>query len=64
MLDYIVKKVISRKLLVFGLATAALFFDKINGGEWITISSVYLGFQAVQDTVTNMISKRLSSAAD
>ena len=42
-------KVISRKLLVWIVATGFLYFGKISGDEWCGLSLAYIGAQACVD---------------
>lgn len=46
-LDKIVGKMVSRKLLVWLVATAGVPFGFITGDAWVQISMVYIGTQAV-----------------
>ena len=42
---------ISKKLLAFLIACIALFTDKMNGEQWMVMSSVYIGTQGVIDSI-------------
>jgi len=53
-IDIILSKFISRKLLVFLIVTIALFYDKVNGKEWINVAMVYIGTQAVIDSIIKL----------
>ena len=46
-LDKLVGKMVSRKLLVWLVATAGVPFGFITGDAWVQISIVYIGTQAV-----------------
>jgi len=46
-LDKLVGKMVSRKLLVWLVATAGVPFGFITGEDWVQISMVYIGTQAV-----------------
>lgn len=50
-IDWLLSKAISKKLLVFGVATVLLFLDKISGDEWLMISCIYISAQGVIDTI-------------
>lgn len=50
-LDKLVGKAISRKLLVWLVATAGVPLHFITGEEWIQISMIYIGSQAAMDFV-------------
>ena len=54
-LDRFVSKVVSRKLLVWGTATAALFVGKVDPESWIQVCMVYLGSQAALDFALNYV---------
>ncbi len=47
-------KLLSRKLLAFGVATAALFTGWLTGGDWMTIAVAYVGSQAFVDVVERL----------
>jgi hypothetical protein len=51
-IDFILNKLISRKLLVFIICTLLLIFEKVNSDNWITIAGIYIGGQAIIDAVT------------
>lgn len=52
LLDVISEKVLSRKLMVWIVATAFLGFGKITPDEWMGISLGYIGVQGVTDLAT------------
>lgn len=49
LIDVLSEKVLSRKLLVWIMATIFLGFDKITPDEWMGISLGYIGIQGVAD---------------
>ncbi|MCK4245546.1 MAG: hypothetical protein KAX20_07980 [Candidatus Omnitrophica bacterium] len=49
LLDNILGRFSSRKLLVWGIATAALFYAKIPADQWVNISVAYISGQSVVD---------------
>ena len=53
-LDLWIGKFISRKLLVFLVCTVALFWEKVNGSEWVNVAMVYIGSQAVIDAIVKL----------
>lgn len=53
-IDIFLNKFISRKLLVFLIVTIALFYDKISGKEWINVAMIYIGTQAVIDSIIKL----------
>lgn len=50
-LDKLVGKAVSRKLLVWLVATAGVPLHFITGEDWIQISMIYIGSQAAMDFV-------------
>ena len=56
-LDTILNKFVSRKLLVFLICTIALFWDKIEGKEWVNVAMIYVGTQAVIDAIVKLRAK-------
>lgn len=48
-IDMILGYTISKKLSVFIAGSFFLYFDKINGEQWITIASIYVGVQGIID---------------
>lgn len=53
-LDTIVNKLISRKLMVFVVSVVALFNGNITGDNWIVVSTAYIGTEAVIDAVVRL----------
>lgn len=49
--DVILAKLISRKLLVFGVATGLLMWYGLDPDTWGLIAMIYVGGQSVIDTV-------------
>tara|TARA_Y100000310_G_scaffold248236_1_gene254043 strand:+ start:1467 stop:1706 length:240 start_codon:yes stop_codon:yes gene_type:complete len=52
MLDKGVAKLVSRKLLVWGTATVALFSGAVPAEQWVEICLLYIGSQAAVDIVS------------
>jgi len=50
-------KAISKTFFVFLIATASLYFDKINGTQWITIATVYIGSTKITETMLKLKEK-------
>lgn len=48
-IDTIVTKLISRKLLAFGLATYLLAQNNLDSGDWTIITCIYIGVQGAID---------------
>ena len=49
-LDSKLSKFISRKFLVWISASGLLMADKIDGEQWVYVSMIYIGTQAVIDS--------------
>ena len=49
MLDAVQEKLISRKLLVFGVATALMYFSDLSSVTWGMIAVTYIGGQTAID---------------
>jgi len=47
--DSFLERYLSRKLMVWFATTVLLFFDKIDGDQWIAISLAYIGAQGLAD---------------
>ena len=50
-LDVVLSKVVSRKLLVFGVATGLFAWFGLDPDTWGLIAMIYVGGQSVIDTV-------------
>ena len=48
-LDSITQKYISRKFLVFVIGTLLCLFNNLESSDWVIISSIYIGSQAIVD---------------
>ena len=51
LLDKLLEKAISRKLLVFLTATGLMAWDGLSSETWGMVAIVYIGGQAVVDTM-------------
>ena len=56
-LDRVLKKSISKKLLVFLIATILMFLTKITGEQWVNVSIVYIGTQGAVDFIKEIRAK-------
>ena len=54
LLDKGLQKLVSRKLLAWGTATALLLFADLTSGDWVIITTVYIGGQTVVDAVARL----------
>ena len=50
-MDIVLGKIISRKLLVFGVATGLLMWYGLDPDTWGLIAMIYVGGQSIIDTV-------------
>ena len=53
-IDKTLEKAVSRKLLVWATATGLAACGFLTSGDWVIISSLYLGGQAVIDAVVKL----------
>lgn len=54
-LDRGISKLISRKLLVWIVATVGVPLQLIDGEQWLQISMVYIGSQAAKDFIIEYV---------
>ncbi|CAB4149212.1 hypothetical protein UFOVP531_58 [uncultured Caudovirales phage] len=52
--DYILNKLISRKLLVFLIACIGLFNQTLTSSDWVVIATAYIGIQGFTEIVTQL----------
>lgn len=57
-LDSLVSKWISRKLLVFVIASVGLFTGSITSSDWVIVATVYISVQSVTDSVKELFKSR------
>jgi len=53
-LDRLTEKMISRKFLVWLTASGMLATSNLESGDWVIISAIYIGGQAVIDGIARM----------
>ena len=53
-LDRLVEKAISRKFMVWLTETGLLAFSDLASGDWVMISAIYIGGQAIIDGIARM----------
>lgn len=51
--DKLISKVVSRKLLVWGTATAGLFLGMVPSDDWVAVALAYIGVQGLADLATS-----------
>ena len=54
-IDKILEKIISRKLLVFMIATILLGFKLIDSGDWAKVAMFYITAQGAKDIINGRI---------
>lgn len=54
-IDLYLKKWISRKLMVFLIASLALFTSKIDPDNWTIVATMYIGMQAATEIAERLI---------
>lgn len=60
-IDRYLKRWVSRKLLVFIVATIGMFLGKITSSDWVIISTAYIAIQGISDTVVKLFNSRGNS---
>jgi hypothetical protein len=53
-IDTVLKKYVSRKLMVFVVASFGLFSATLTSSDWVTIAAVYIGTQGVIDAIAKL----------
>ena len=53
-IDVLLSKWLSRKLMVFFVATALTLIGKVQSDDWVDIAIVYIGSEAAIDAVTRL----------
>ena len=49
LIDGILAKVASRKLIAWGTATALALYGVVNSADWVAVPVIYIGSQAAVD---------------
>jgi hypothetical protein len=57
-IDGFIARLLSRKLIVFILATIGLYLSNLTSSDWVTISAIYLSVEGAADIVGRFISKK------
>jgi hypothetical protein len=60
-LDKGISKLVSRKLLVWLVATIGVPLQMIDGEQWLQISMVYIGSQAAKDFIIEYVKAKTGS---
>ena len=53
-IDTVLKKYVSRKLMVFIVASVGLFSATLTSSDWVIISAVYIGTQGAIDAIAKL----------
>jgi hypothetical protein len=53
-LDKILNRYVSRKLMVFVVASFGLFSGTLTSSDWVIISAVYIGTQGAIDAIAKL----------
>lgn len=59
--DKYVSKWVSRKLVVFIIGSVALFTGKVESGDWVIISSVYISLEGATTIVERILKAKLNN---
>jgi hypothetical protein len=57
-IDKSLHKVVSRKLLVWGTATVAMFLGMVDATNWVDVCMVYIGSEAAANMVMALRGKK------
>jgi hypothetical protein len=61
-IDFYLKKWISRKLIVFGIASVALFTKSIESSDWTIVATMYVAIQGATDIVERLFKAKNTNA--
>jgi hypothetical protein len=53
-IDTVLKKYVSRKLMVFVVASFGLFSGTLTSSDWVIISAVYISAQGAIDAIAKL----------
>ena len=53
-IDRVLEKAVSRKLLVWAMATGLLFAGNLESEHWLYLSALYMGGQSVIDAIVKL----------
>jgi len=53
-IDLFLNKWVSRKLMVFSIASVALFTGSIASNDWVIVATAYISLQGVTDIVQKL----------
>ena len=53
-IDTVLKKYVSRKLMVFVVASFGLFSETLTSSDWVIIAGIYIGTQGAIDAIAKL----------
>lgn len=53
-IDKLLDRYVSRKLMVFVVASVGLFSATLTSSDWVTIAAVYIGTQGAIDAIAKL----------
>jgi hypothetical protein len=53
-IDTVLKKYVSRKLMVFVVASFGLFSGTLTSSDWVIIAGIYIGTQGAIDAIAKL----------
>jgi len=53
-IDAMLNRYVSRKLMVFVVASLGLFWGTLTSSDWVTIAAVYIGTQGAIDAISKI----------
>lgn len=56
--DLFLSRWVSRKLMVFGIGSIALFSGSIESNDWVIVATAYISLQGVTDIVERLYSAK------
>jgi hypothetical protein len=57
-IDKYLSKFISRKLIVFGIGSVALFTGNLTGDNWVVIATAYISIEGFTSIITEVYKSR------
>ena len=58
-IDTTLKKYVSRKLMVFVVASIGLFSATLSSTDWVIVAGIYIGTQGAIDAIAKLRQKQL-----
>ena len=53
-IDTVLKKYVSRKLMVFVVASVGLFSATLSSSDWVIVAGIYIGTQGIIDAIVKL----------